>query len=358
MEGWIAWRPSSLDPWVASARLRCLSPLAEFRSRGYPVELFDPKHIDRYSAVIYSKLYDNDSYDEARALRKMGIGIVFDLCDNRFYNPQGLPYWKDAAERLRRMMQAADRLVASTETLAEVMAGELPKPRPVTIIGDAVETSIRGCAGPVWQRWFHVRKLNRLLDELGREGEEGRVPLVWFGNHGSPYADGGMLDLLKVRPLLEKMNLRYPLSLTVISNSRKKYHQAIQPWPIPTRYLPWHPETFLPALQAHCIAVIPISVNPFTRCKTNNRLALSLQAGLAVVADSIPSYLAFDESCYLDDWEAGLESYLSDPELRRHDIGIGRAIVAKKWTLDCIVGRWRDFFDQLRAKTHNHAELL
>jgi len=347
---WIGWKPRSTDPRVASSRLRCLDPLLELQSRGYSVETFDPNHIDRYAAVIYSKAYDDLSYVEATSLQKRGIRVVFDLCDNHFYNPKGLSYWKQAAQRLRRMMVTADELVASTEALAEVMVEELSDGRHVTVIGDAVDAEIRGWVTPVWQRWFHERKLSRLLEKLGEDHERGIMPVIWFGNHGSPYAEGGMLDLVRIRPLLEKINRRYPLTLTVISNSRKKYHEAIEPWSISTRYFPWHPETFFRALRAHAIAVIPISVNPFTRCKSNNRLALSLHVGLAVVADSIPSYLAFREACYLDSWETGLETYLSNPELRRRHVAIGRAIIARDWTLARIADRWHDLFDRLRAQ--------
>ena len=355
---WIGWKPISTNVRVASSRLRCLEPLSELRSRGYSVETFNPNHVDRYAAVIYSKAYDDLSYREATGLQKRGIRVVFDLCDNHFYNPRGLSYWKQAAERLRRMMATANDLVASTEALAEVMVEELSDGRHVTVIGDAVETEIRGWVAPVWQRWYHERKLSRLLEELAEDRERGIIPIVWFGHHGSPYAEGGMLDLLSIRPLLEKMNRRYPLTLTVISNSRKRYHKAIEPWSISTRYLAWHPETFFPALRAHAVAVIPISVNPFTRCKSNNRVALSLHMGLAVVADSIPSYLAFGEACYLDAWETGLETYLSNPDLRGRHVEIGRAIIAQDWTLARIADRWHDLFGRLRAQAQRYEKLL
>src|SRR6266705_3536036 len=138
----------------------------------------------------------------------------------------------------------------------------------------------------------------------------------------------------------------------------KRYHKAIEPWSISTRYLAWHPETFFPALRAHAVAVIPISVNPFTRCKSNNRVALSLHMGLAVVADSIPSYLAFGEACYLDAWETGLETYLSNPDLRGRHVEIGRAIIAQDWTLARIADRWHDLFGRLRAQAQRYEKLL
>jgi hypothetical protein len=332
-------------------RIRCLNPLLELKARGYAIELFDPKQAESYALVVYAKSYDEASYDSAIALQKHGTCIVFDLCDNHFYNPKRLSYWREAGERLRRMMSIADALVASTETLREVMRVELSAPRPITVIGDAVETNIQGVVTPRWQRRWGQWQLVRLLHQLAADKHQGVVPLVWFGNHGSPYADGGMLDLLKVRALLERMHRRYPLSLTVISNSRAKYNQAIRPWKIPTRYLPWRPDTFLPALRAHAIAILPILDNPFTRCKSNNRLALSLHTGLAVVADSIPSYQAFAHVCRLDNWETGLAGYLTDLAARQADVQAGQALIAKEYSLGSIADQWQNLFHMLLTST-------
>ena len=52
--------------------------------------------------------------------------------------------------------------------------------------------------------------------------------------------------------------------------------------------------------------VVPISPNPFTRCKSANRPALALAAGVPVVADAIPSYRELAPYLTLDDWAGGL----------------------------------------------------
>jgi tRNA (mo5U34)-methyltransferase len=314
------------------------------------VELFDPNQTERYAAVVYSKRYNLDSYREAEALQKLGVCIVLDLCDNHFYNPTGSEPLSNAEDQLRRMMSLADEITVSTEAMAEVVRSELWAPKPITVIRDPVETEIKGLSKRFWKRWRDKLRLAKLVHCLKVEKRSGRTPLVWFGIHGGPNAEHGMLELLRIKPLLEKMNGRFPLSLTVISNSKKKFEQHIRSWSIPTRYLRWQPESFLPALRAHSISIIPISKNPFTNCKTNNRLATALYAGLAVVADSIPSYRAFAETCYLDDWERGLESYLSDPALRRRHVDEGRAIIDREWTLACAAGEWQNFFDRLLAK--------
>jgi hypothetical protein len=354
----IAWKPRFSDPRVASTRIRCLNPLSELQSRGYPVELFHPQRVSQYAAVVYSKLYDDATYREAKGLQKRGVRIVLDLCDNHFYNPNGLETLRKAGEQLRRMMALADELVASTTAMSEVLRAELSTPRTITVIEDAVEREIQGVDTPFWERWWEGKQFHKLSRQLEIGRHEGRTPLIWFGIHGGANAEYGMLDLLKLRPLLEKMNRHYPLSLTVISNSKEKYDQAIKPWPIPTYYLNWQPDTFFPALRFHAITVIPISQNPFTRCKSNNRLTLSWYVGLAVVADSIPSYQDFDDVCYLDDWETGLEIYLSDPEVRRRHVERGQGIIAREWTLTHLAEKWRRFFDTLLATRTTNANYL
>lgn len=357
MSGWIGWKPSSFDPKVASSRLRCLGPLAELHSRGCSVELFDRRHINRYAAVVYSKIYDDASYHQAVELQRRGIRIIFDLCDNHFYNPRTLKYWKDARQRLTRMMTLADALIASTEALAEVMKSELPMQRSIAVIGDPVETELENCPTPVWKRWLALRQSASLLSILRTGQGRGRTPLVWFGNHGSPYAEGGMLDLQRIRSLLEGLNREHPISLTVISNSRWKYQRYIKQWAMPTYYLDWHPATFLTLLRAHVIAVIPVSRNPFTLCKSNNRLALALSQGLAVVADLIPSYRDFAAACYLGEWESGLHSYLRDPHLRNSHAALGRTIVRDRWSMPRVADQWQTFFDGFLARIQASSQL-
>jgi hypothetical protein len=347
----IGWKPKTADARVASVRIRCLNPLRELQRRRFPVELFRPDRASGYAAVVYSKLYDEASYREASALQRRGVRIVLDLCDNHFYNPSGLPALDQVAHELRRMMALADNLIASTPAMAKVMQAELLAPRPITVIGDAIEDPIVGVSEPLIPHWWARRQLQRLLNRRKRVSSgHRRTNLVWFGVHGGPYVEHGMLDLERVRSLLEEIDREYPLSLTVVSNSREKYRRAASMWALPTAYLEWSPTTFLDALRAHQIAVIPVTRNPFTECKSNNRLVTALHAGLAVVADTIPSYQPFSDVCRLDAWEAGLREYLSDPRARERDVRAGQARVRDEWSLTRIADQWQRFFGSVCAE--------
>jgi hypothetical protein len=354
----IGWKPKSLDPMVASARIRCMNPLGELQRRGFPVELFRPEHASSYHAVVYSKLYDAASYAEAQRLRSEGIKVVVDLCDNHFYNPGGSAELARAGSELRRMLRLADHLVASTAELAAVMAREAGGNPPVTVIGDAVEESIPGVEQPSLLRWVHRARLRRLLGRVQRGREAGaEASLVWFGIHGGPHHEHGMADLQRIRPVVEAIHQQHKLQLTVISNSRSKFASLIAPWSVPTHYLEWNPLTFLDALRAHDVAVIPVTHNPFTICKSNNRVVTALAAGLAVVADSIPSYREFAEISRLDNWDPGLLEYVKDRDLRRRHAADGRRYVLQQYSLSRMADEWERLFNSVLAAQVPAAQL-
>ena len=283
------------------------------------------------------------------------MSILTDECDNHFFNPKQDTVWLETASRIRSLIELSDHLVASTSAVADVLRAEGGKDKPISIIGDGVESGEELDKDPTWKRllsWRRKRaqfKQTMLRYRLATERRHGMTALIWYGNHGTAYSDGGMLDLLRIRELLERLNHRHPLSLTVISNNEQKFQRHIADWDIPTRYVEWDKVTFLPLLRAHDIALIPVSHNPFTICKSNNRLALALMEGVAVVADSIPSYQEFSGVCQLDNWEHGLQSYLESATLRSQHVTHGRNIIKRKWMIASVAGEWERLFDRISA---------
>lgn len=182
------------------------------------------------------------------------------------------------------------------------------------MIGDLVEfpnkpLAIEGFKHPV--SWLRMKILSYSLERLGNQ-KYSRI--VWFGNHGGGFADGGMSDLSSIRDYLEDVYNTMPISLTVVSNSYKKYKELTAGWSVPTFYVPWDGEYFSSVLRLHGISVIPIQANPFTMAKTSNRVATSLVHGLQVIADPIPSYLEYHENICLGAWKDNLTVLLSNPK--------------------------------------------
>ncbi|RPI15808.1 MAG: hypothetical protein EHM60_03570 [Lysobacterales bacterium] len=344
----VRWWPHNPDPAIASTRLRCHAVIAVLRERGQDVGLFDAREAAP-DVLVLLKRYDASSVAAAEALRRrFGTRLALDLCDNHFYDSSGDPAWRDRAAQLRRAVVAVDRVVASTPTLAGVVREEAAEAR-VSVIGDIAEGEAAAVRGRSVSRASAEFALARLRRGLERSGVPRSRRLVWFGNHGSPNAEGGMTDLLRIRGTLEDVASTLPITLTVISNHPGKFRSISMGWRLPIRYLEWNATTFSRALRLHGVSVIPVGLNPFTACKTNNRVCTSLLHDLAVVADAVPSYCEFDEAIRIGDWKTSLVATLEDSRETVRRIECGRALVAARYGADAIGAQWLGLLESLRA---------
>lgn len=333
------WWPHKASETMASYRLRCAQIIEQLRREGLSCGIYEPERAPTPKVLVLSKRYDSESVARASDLRaRSGTRIALDLCDNHFFAADDDPRWQARAAALKAAVGVADLVIASTEALAQAIAEVCPS-APIIVIGDAVEAPYT----PAWPR-----RLLTPIPEVELAAFAATLPpsrrrrrLVWFGNHVSTPAEGGMPDLARIHPLLDRLNVEIPLSLTIISNSRNAYAQLVENWRVPTRYLRWRRGTISRALRLHDVAVIPISVNAYTRCKSNNRLVTALLHDLGVVADSIPSYEPFADAAVLDDWEDGLRRILTDDDERRRQINTGKRLQLKEWTLPLIAQSWR-----------------
>lgn len=335
----VAWKPQNYESRVASVRIRCLSTLRHLRAERYPVELYRERHESAYRTVLFSKAYNSKDVALAERLKQQGVHILFDLCDNHFLLSG------ERVARLKRMFALADHWVVSSDALARVVRDELGEATPLTVIEDAVEDRLSGfpldLAG--WVRGqAQLRQLDRFLNEPAHRQA---AHLVWFGNHKASHKDSGLVHLGRIRSLLERANRSHPLTLTVISNSREAYSETLRDWAIPGFYIDWNAHTFFKAMRRHSITVIPIGVNEFTAVKTNNRIALSLNLGLGVVADAIDSYRVFADCAFLDRWEEGLTAYLERPELISRHVRSAREIIRQRFIVPVIAERWKALFE-------------
>ncbi|MBB4012272.1 hypothetical protein [Niveibacterium umoris] len=353
----VGWWPQSIDPLKAGVRMRCLTPLAALQRDGVEVELYDPACEARYCSVIVqawsvfgtvrNSLPPDAMLVAVARLKQQGVRIVVDNCDNQFYNPTNNPDWEAQVNRLRKLLAMADHLVCATEALAQVTR-EQGFEQPVSVVGDAVEGDADLMPGESWarrhlnpRRWPAKRKLLQHARWVGYWRDRGHLPLVWFGNHGVGFAEGGMGDLAAVRDQIHRVSERCPVSLSVISNHPPKYQALFRDWSIPHHYLDWDRTTFLEALRLHDVALIPVADNPFTRCKSGNRVATALHEGLSVVADAISSYKVFSEFGFLNGFDGAVADYLLDAEGRKERAAAGRAFVARKCSQAAVALQWR-----------------
>lgn len=352
----IGWHVPSMNERRAGLRYRCLYPMAELSRQGVAAERFQVERSAHYTHLVldawnlFPSVSDADQVRQLLELvqtqRRLGTRIVVDNCDNQFANIPDTA-WALACEQLRSLARSADTVLCCSQELAGVMQRQCGLAQTPTVVEDPIETEIRYASDRWWRSllspgrkrswWRHLTHRRRLAAERAA----GITPLVWFGAHGNQFAEGGMLDLLRVVPVLQQLAQGHRLSLTVISNHAGKFEQHFSRLGFPSHYLEWDRVTFLDSLRLHEIALLPMSMNDFTRCKSANRMALSLYHGLNVVADPLPAYRRFAGCSQQDDWLGGLQAYLQDAALRRSHRQSGRDLAWQAFSPARIAQQWR-----------------
>lgn len=313
--------------------------------RNVEVAWVDPRRPRAFDTVVIQSRCDDRAYAQVLRWKAGGTRVIFDLCDNLFHYPRSPVKGQRRSDRLKRMLAVVDDVVATTETLADVIVAECPGVRRPVVIGDPLDDlSVIPVSGI--ERWLVERRAQRVRMRLQRLEAGGYTRLLWFGNHGSGYADSGMLHLAALRGELETLHRHTPLSLTVISNHRRKFRQQFSRWSLPCHYQPWHPASFAMIARAHDIALIPVQDNPFTRCKSDNRLVTAMGHGLAVVADNLPSYRPYAAVARVDGVIPGLQAYLNDPEQRRLQAEAGRQRVLRDASAERLADQWQVVLSQ------------
>lgn len=329
----IGWKPKSQDPNVASVRFRYLTPLTELQRTGFGVEPYDAAHEAEYELVVFSKLYGEQELETAGRLRSAGIRTALDLSDNHFYNPHGLPLYAKAAADLAAMAEAVDQVICCSPSLASAVTAQAKLRRRPLVVGDAVEDFA----------------LPLTAQDPFDAPADGVFRILWFGSHGSPNAPSGVEDLLRIRPHLEHAAAARPCELVVLSNNRERSESVTARMAISSRYVEWTHGAFAAELARTNLVVIPITLNPFTKCKSANRLATALWYGVPAIADRIPAYDELSGFCHLGSWEAGFQHALAQSRDLRLRTLAGSSYVRARFNTRVIAGEWRRAFKGIVA---------
>lgn len=329
--GTIGFRPCSYDRRVFSPRVRALLPARYLRAAGFDARVVPPDGKGRYDCVVFQKAYDKRDLALARRVLDDGGRVVFDLCDNHFYNPSGDPALAARASRLRAMVGLADVVSASTAEIARLIDS-----KPTVVVDDAFEAPRFASSA--------ARMASRRQGR--RRRGQGPLRLVWQGQSGP--APSGMSPLARLVPLLEEIHSEVALRLTVISNSRDAFDRYVGAARFPVRYVRWRRSTFAWRLAANDLCLLPFDLNPFTICKSNNRAVLALMLGLPVVADDIPSYRPLTDWISIGNWSESIRAYSREPERAAHRVSEAQASLRSLYTPARVVAQWSQVFEALQ----------
>lgn len=351
----IVWLPHARNPVYAGVRLRCLIPQAILRAQGMAVQIGDAQTDLRGADIVVTQakwLLDAHLPDvlDARmhrllAAKESGSRLVLDSFDNYFLNESRDPQRDALLEAYRSCLGNFDWFTVSSPGLVPYLRQVLPIGAPITVVGDPLEDAASHCIyesalqrmNP--RRWLHgLRAQFDRWHVRFRRNQERR--LMWFGSHGSKYASGGMGQLTRILPILQDIASRVPLHLTVVSSSRGAFNEVLGSYRFDMSYREWDRLHFVPLLREQDLVLLPISINPFTASKSNNRLLLPLSQGVPVMTDALPDYLPWSAYCAIDEWKR-LEDHIRDPSDLKHRAAGASARLRDEYCADAIVKQWR-----------------
>jgi hypothetical protein len=170
---------------------------------------------------------------------------------------------------------------------------------------------------------------------------------LWFGNFGAPHSDFGMLALMLAGRALEAVCRDIPLELTVISNKKMLFDNAVAQINVPKRYVDWSTEAVFDALKGADVCLLPFGIDAFSVTKSANRAVLALDHGVPVVTTRLPSMEPLEGAVAFDDWEAGLRRFLGPhgPTERSAAISAARPILAETYSSKAIGKAWAALID-------------
>jgi hypothetical protein len=210
--------------------------------------------------LVISKSFHADNERLAHEMKRRGVRVAVDFCDDHFEDARFGAHFHTLAEQ-------ADIVIAVSEAMADAVRRHAG--RHAIVVSDPVE-------GP--------RGAPRFAPRLPR------IDLAWFGHPSN-------LPALAARAeQLAALARRYPVRLRVVTLAIPEARALLASLAssigavLETRLVPWSRESTWQALAECDAAWIPVEDGPAQRAKSPNRLVEAAWAGRLVVADPVPAY--------------------------------------------------------------------
>jgi len=376
----LAWIVPDADPKVASFRYRCLIPAWALQQIGHDSAIFANEQPDpaEFDALVVVKQAGERLHDVARAFQAHGKPVFLDLCDNIFipgYAQRRGP--ELSAESAGDLARYADALVTPTHALDRIARNHLGGHMASWVVPDTAITPDAYQAISAWLPRAVVatppRGVDRLIsgsrrvfgeeasasaqgglsgdkhdsDAFGVESDwqvdhlpEDTARVIWFGRHGSFHSEFGMGLLRPVIEELERAHRDRPIELVVISNNRIRFDALTHGVKIFTRYETWSNERVFFELSRADLFVMPSAADPFSLCKSANRAVLALANNVPVVATYLESLEPLRDVLVIDDWRAGINTYLFDRDMADRHLRKAQPILAEQFSTEAISRLW------------------
>lgn len=272
-------------PGRASHRLRAKLPSQELQRLGHNSKIINSTdEISKNDIVIFSK--DSD-INNMLAIKKKGIVVGFDLCDNKF---------EEEPEKYKGFCKEVDFITVNTEVMQQVVK-ELTG-RDSYIYIDSVEREI---VPPNHEINFPLK-------------------LSWYGSSAS----NKYVNWPIVINFLKLCNIPYELKICVNSSEklRAKFvsnliKNNLKDQLVNVEHIEWTWEIQQQVVNYCHVVIIPIfSTDELavrrTKTKSMNRLVDAIASGKFVIASPIPSYMPLEKFCWLSDFTEGIKFSISN----------------------------------------------
>lgn len=173
--------------------------------------------------------------------------------------------------------------------------------------------------------------------------------VVWFGNHGAPNSDFGMLTLLRVARDLRAAYSQAPFTLIVISDHRAKWSHFIEPIGVPTVFVPWSLEAQRQLLGRARAFLMTVGEDTFSALKSANRALLAFEANVPVVYQRLESMVPFADVFPPDNIDRLLVKCLTEPKEMSARARDARVLAEKLYGKSTIRSLWRDLLSSAVA---------
>ncbi|MCW2411755.1 MULTISPECIES: glycosyltransferase [unclassified Sphingobium] len=361
----VGWYIKDSDANSASARYRCFhfARVLEGEFENIFISNFkDMKSgINELDAVIIVKRLDQSTIELAALARLAQKPIFLDLCDDvahPLHSAQKAPY--ASLTSLVALAPVLSGIVTPSAEMAERLQGYLLDNRlsgpPCHVIPDIAETRALFEATERFVRskrsFPYSAPLLHTKPNDSSAFKYGRKKILWFGNYGGQHSNFGIFSLKPKMKHLREFHQKFPIELTVISNSEIAYESLVIDCGFPTRYVEWSSSSVYDELEQTDAVLLSTGDDEFCNVKSSNRALQALAASVPVISEKSSALTEFEDIIFSAYLPRSLHACLGpDSESKiRTKLDLAEPIL-QRYTPERLVNHWSNLLKSAISKS-------